>query len=234
MKLKAYEDANELKIYFKEISKLKRLSRDEENELIRKAQNGDKISFNQVVEANLKFVVSTAKKFTRFGIPYQDLISEGNLGLMHAINKFDTTRGTKFITYAVWWIKNSMRELCNKYSVESNDSSLENYKTDIVDEEETCCNNSLVDNESENNLIINKSREDAINDLLSNLKDREVRILKMYYGLDGKPPMTLKEIADSEGNIVEERTRQILSRALEKLKCNVLISNDFDSYKELY
>ncbi len=97
-----------LKLYLKEISKIKEISPDEEKELGKKIQKGDKEALNQLVEANLRFVVSVAKKYRGSGISFLDLINEGNLGLIEAAKRFDPNKNVKFITYAIWWIRQAI------------------------------------------------------------------------------------------------------------------------------
>ena len=97
-----------LSSYFKDISKYKLLDSKEVIELIRKAQNGDNVAREKVIKANLRFVVTIAKQFQNRGIPLMDLVSSGNEGLIKAINKFDCDKGVNFLSYAVWWIKQSI------------------------------------------------------------------------------------------------------------------------------
>lgn len=97
-----------LSTYLKEISKLPLLTREEENELALKAKNGDKAAREKIASANLRFVVNIAKKYRHSGMDMTDLISEGNVGLMTAIDKFDASKGCHFISYAVWWIRQSI------------------------------------------------------------------------------------------------------------------------------
>lgn len=91
--------------YLNEISKVPMITADEEVELTRQIRCGDEAAFERLVTANLRFVVSIAKKYQNQGIELVDLITEGNLGLMRAARRFDETRGFKFISYAVWWIR---------------------------------------------------------------------------------------------------------------------------------
>ena len=94
--------------YFTELSKIRMISADEEAELARRIRKGDEDALQELTVSNLRFVVSVAKQYQNQGLPLSDLISEGNIGLMHAASKFDETRGFKFISYAVWWIRQSI------------------------------------------------------------------------------------------------------------------------------
>lgn len=97
-----------LAIYLREIREFSLLSRQEEQKLARKAQKQDREAFNKLVRSNLRYVVSVANKYKGFGISLEDLINEGNIGLIEAVRRFDPKRGVKLITYAVWWIRQSI------------------------------------------------------------------------------------------------------------------------------
>jgi len=99
-------DATQL--YFNEIKKDKLLNADEEKDLTRKAQSGDDAARQKMIVCNLRLVVNVAKRYINRGLPLLDLIEEGNLGLIHAVEKFDPERGFRFSTYAVWWIRQSI------------------------------------------------------------------------------------------------------------------------------
>ena len=108
-------DENILAMYLKEINKVPMISHEEEVELAQKAQAGDKAAKDKLVNANLRFVVNVAKKYQNHGLDLTDLISEGNLGLLTAVEKFDVTKGYHFISYAVWWIRQSiLKAICEK------------------------------------------------------------------------------------------------------------------------
>ena len=104
-----------LGIYLKEINKIPLLNHEEETELAIKAKNGDKAAKDKIVNANLRFVINVAKKYQNRGLELGDLISEGNIGLLTAIEKFDVTKGYHFISYAVWWIRQTiLKAICEK------------------------------------------------------------------------------------------------------------------------
>ena len=108
-------DDNILSMYLKEINKIPLLTREEEIELATKAAQGDKAAKDKIVQANLRFVVNVAKKYQNHGLDLVDLISEGNIGLMTAIERFDVSKGYHFISYAVWWIRQAiLKAICEK------------------------------------------------------------------------------------------------------------------------
>jgi RNA polymerase primary sigma factor len=97
-----------LNAYIREISKFRPLSGDEEKELARRIRNGDQEALQRLVEANLRFVVSYCKRYRGLGLSFLDLIHEGSLGLMEAAKRFDPDRNVKFISYAVWWVRQAI------------------------------------------------------------------------------------------------------------------------------
>ena len=106
---------NILALYLKDINKIPMLSHEEQSDLADKAQKGDKKAQEKLVNANLRFVVNVAKKYQNHGLDLTDLISEGNLGLLTAVEKFDSSKGYHFISYAVWWIRQSiLKAICEK------------------------------------------------------------------------------------------------------------------------
>jgi len=102
--------------YFQEISNYPMISTDEEVELSVQIRNGDQDALHRLVVANLRFVISVAKQFQNQGLSFPDLINEGNLGLLRAAKRFDETRGFKFISYAVWWIRQAILQAISEHT----------------------------------------------------------------------------------------------------------------------
>lgn len=111
----AFENDSSLKLYLREISRTPLLTPAEEVKLARKIKRGDKAARTHMISANLRLVVKIAQDYSRYGLPLADLISEGNIGLMKAVERFDPKKGGKLSTYAAWWIKQSIkRALANQ------------------------------------------------------------------------------------------------------------------------
>ena len=109
------QESSSLSYYLNEISKIPLLTREEEESLATLAKNGDKKAKEKLIRANLRFVVTVAKKYRNRGIPLADLINEGNMGLITAIDKFEVERGFHFISYAVWWIRQAiLKAICER------------------------------------------------------------------------------------------------------------------------
>ena len=263
-----YEDEQALKQYLHEINELPRITPDEEKALARKIQKGDNKALKTLVEANLKFVVSVAKKYRGRGVPFMDLINEGNLGLIEAGKRFDPDRNVKFITYAVWWIRQSIIHAISEQSgvfrvshktlnLFNNISRVQNKlqkdlgrdpsPLEVAEElditelqlrsilskvvEAQSLNAALSDNAdisledlieqasipgADENLIKQSFLED-LDESLSMLNEREVKILSHRYGLNGEDPKTLQEIGQLV-NLSRERVRQIEKSALKKIR----------------
>ena len=108
-------DENTLALYLGEINRIPLLTREEEEKHARDAAGGNMAARNKLVSANLRFVVNVAKKYQGQGLPLEDLISEGNVGLLNAIERFDVNKGYHFISYAVWWIRQAiLKAICEK------------------------------------------------------------------------------------------------------------------------
>lgn len=229
-------DGNVIETYFNEIRKFKPLKKSEEVELTNRIKRGDESAKKKLVESNLKFVVSIAKKYCNDDIPFEDIISEGNLGLIRAAEKYDASAGNKFITYAVWWIKayiNNYIESFNKFQDIDNEFRKvaymdDGYEYDFEYEREMAD----INGEFDRNMMDTKYRDDAIDGIMSSLEKRERRILELYFGLYGEKSLTLNEIG-AEMNLSGERVRQIMDKAIVKLKCGALMNDDLMAMAEM-
>ena len=220
-------------LFMDEISSIPLLSRDEEVALAQKALMGDIEARNTLVIANLRFVVTIAKRYHIPSMDIEDLVNEGSIGLMKAIEKFDSSSGNKLITYASWWIQqfigraicekgrairlpqNKAKELGDRYTVLSLDTPVES--------QDSGSSKTIGDNVAdmwsqspEAEAICNVIKE-AVVKALDSLSVRDAEILRMRYGFNSREPMTLDEIGD-RCNLSKEGVRQIEEKALRKLK----------------
>jgi RNA polymerase primary sigma factor len=226
--------------YLKEISAYPLIDKEEEVRLAEQIRAGDRESLDKLVRSNLRFVVSVAKKYQNQGVPLSDLINEGNLGLIRAAHKFDETKGIKFISYAVWWIRQAILQALAEQSRivrvplnragalhrigRRSSNLLQELGRDSLDAPVTVGeDNRLLDYLPDK---FSPGPEDAtylhalkktVEEALSTLKEREAKILRLYFGLDDQEPMTLEEIGAHLG-ITRERVRQIKEKALIRLR----------------
>lgn len=206
--------------YFNEVANCKPLSREEEYELWKKYKyDGDMGARDKLISANLKFVASIAKQYQGRGLSYADLIAEGNIGLMKALDKFDGDRGYKVISYSVWWIKQSILEALAK----RNTSDAEDLPCDYEKQYAAEDDDYQIDNEGDSYISEDFGEGDevertkAINFLMDYLNQRERNIITKYYGLDGNKPKTLEEIGMEYG-LTKERIRQIKNMSFKKMR----------------
>lgn len=255
--------------YLQEIGHEELLTTDEEVELAQRIRKGDKRALERLTKANLRFVVSVAKQYQNQGLSLPDLINEGNVGLIKAAEKFDETRGFKFISYAVWWIRQSILQAIaeqsrlvrlplnqvgsvNKITRELNKFEQEHERKPSVDEiaervdlpedkiadamkansRHVSMDAPIADGEDSSMIDFlagdssNTDRELAIESLkaevsriLKLLTDKEQKVLRAFFGIDGSPEMTLDEIGEKY-NLTRERVRQIKEKALCRLRHN--------------
>jgi RNA polymerase primary sigma factor len=265
-----------LKKYLKEISRLPRITPAMERELGGKIQKGDMQALRRLVEANLRFVVSYAKRYRGCGLSFLDLINEGNIGLIEAAKRFDPGKKVKFITYAVWWVRQaiihalsdqsgafrlpqkqanllyrigkaqsnlrtelkrapsteeiaakmevSVKEVSNLLQVSDDNISL----SAVIDEEHAFHLSDKLEQEtipSADLVLLKNSLRHLLDSALDELDEKEKRVVRQRFGLEGTEPKTLKEIGEMM-NLSRERIRQIEAQALEKLnrshKCQQL------------
>ena len=262
-------DVSSLSVYLREINKIPLLTREEEVELAKRAKSGDKDAKEKLIKANLRFVVNVAKKYQNQGLSLSDLISEGNLGLITAVDKFDVDKGYHFISYAVWWIKQSiLKAICEKSrmirlplnranellqiekvkreigSNKDGEADIEeiadfldmdknrindliNASRDFVsletplssDKDANTISDLMEDTKGADpeKILINKTLQDSIEDVLSTLTEKESAVIRYRFGLNGEKPHSLKEIGDKY-NLTKERIRQIEKKAISRLR----------------
>jgi len=228
--VKFYERIEELDVYFRDLKRCKPMTKEEEFREFEKFHNGDRKSYEKIITSNLKFVVSIAKRYRKYGVNFADLISEGNFGLIKAVGNFDEKKGIRFISYAVWWIKAYIQEYINSV-INNNIIDFEGLNYNNVDNEYEE-NSNIINNEFEDEMINAQSRDTSLTELMECLEKREQEILILYFGLYGNKESTLDEIGD-EMNLTKERVRQIKDKALVKMKTNALMSEEFDTFCSL-
>lgn len=218
--------------YYKDIKKYNPISKEEEKILMHKAKNNDIDARNKILTSNLKFVFDVAKSFKGYGVPLEDLISEGNIGLAYAFEKFDENKDIKFISYAVWWIKWYMMDFIKRKGIkEQHELQEEEILSKDID------NNVIQDSEDENikfgdTIMSNeldmieeeneRERRQLIKKLLDKLDYRERKIIECYFGLGSGKSMTLDECGKVL-NLTGERVRQLKAKSLLKLRSEILL-----------
>ena len=254
--------------YLQEIGRLEMISPEGEVKLAQRIKAGDQIALEKLTKANLRFVVSVAKQYQNQGMSLPDLINEGNLGLIKAAQRFDETRGFKFISYAVSWIRQSIlqalaeqsrivrlplnkisslnkitkayAQLEQKYERTPNagevadalDIPLAEVSENLRNGGKHLSMDAPLASDEENNMydfmksedgstpeseLMYESLKKEINRALSTLTPKEGDIIKMFFGLEGYPPMTLDEIGE-KFDLTRERVRQIKEKAIRRLK----------------
>lgn len=210
--------------YFNDINKFSPLSKDEEISLWeRYKKNNDTAARDKIIKSNLKFVASVAKPYIGMGLSYSDLIAEGNLGLMKAMEKFKYEKGYKTISYSVWWIRQTILEALKKRNLLKGD---ELSNTDIqeneneTDDEEIVEPENYVDQFNFDNLNVMDDSK-VVKSLMDVLTEREKEVISSYFGLNSTDEMTLEEIGENFV-LTKERIRQIKECALKKLRTEAL------------
>ncbi len=261
-----------LKLYLQEIGKTPLLTPEEEVSLARRIQKGDEKARNHMVQANLRLVVKIANDYNNFGLPLLDLISEGNIGLVKAVERFDPDKGGKLSTYAAWWIKQSIKRalanqsktirlpvhlvdriakmrkitaaLADDFGREPTDdevaaemgipvNKVAHLKTVSVrptsldapvGEDESTSFGQLVGDENAINPFDNlrtKSQMIDLDEILSDLEEREAEIIRYRFGIGNEGPLTLEEVGE-KFEITRERVRQLQNIAISKMRRNMM------------
>ena len=214
--------------YFKKIKGYKPYSLKEEISLWEDyKKNNNFSSRNKLFNANCKFVVNVAKSFRGRGVSMYDLISEGNLGLLNAIEKYDPSYNVKIFSYGVWWIKQAMQEAIEKRNfIPSEELPVEKEKNDNEFQgEETLDIEEILPeifiNEENDEKTRTEEQRKVISDALENVPKRDKLMLLDYYGLITGKPKTLEEIG-LKYNLTKERVRQINKKTIKKMRVEML------------
>jgi RNA polymerase primary sigma factor len=212
--------------YLDEIGREQLLTEEQEARLSARILQGDERALNRLIEANLRFVVVIARQYQGQGLSMEDLVSEGNLGLMKAARKFDATRGLRFVNYAVVFIRQQIEKAVRKESDEQRVESTRDGQTRSVDAPlGSKANVSLLsvlvnaDSPQADQRVYNANLEDAIERSLQTLNERETTVINAFFGI-GEERQTMAEIAERM-SLKRERVRQIRDRAVRRLKKNM-------------
>jgi len=235
------DDSGTLTVYLRDIAKLPLLTADEERALVQRIRDdSDEAAITRLVEANLRFVVSCAKRYRGLGVSFLDLIHQGNLGLIEAAHRFDPAHNVKFITYAVWWVRESMMHVLadqtrafsfppklfsslRRVPGGGADVSLsepvgrgtsdnrDGAARELGDIIEQDCITPIDDE------MIRQADLDELAAALRELDGKEREIMRLRFGLGDDEPRTLQEIGNRL-HLSRERVRQIESRAKDKLR----------------
>ena len=206
--------------YLDEIGRESLLSAEEERTLAQKIQQGDNRALNRLVEANLRFVVSIANQYKGKGLQIDDLVSEGNIGLMKAASRFDPDRGTRFVNYAVVHIRQQIEKALDQQTEPPRGLNQRSTSVDAPLGHRT--NMSLLsvlinqDAPFADERIHSEAIQDAVEYALGSLDQRESRVVNAFFGINQEHE-TMAEIAE-DMDLKRERVRQIRDKAVRKLR----------------
>ena len=221
------------RVYHQDLSKCEPLSVHEEKKLLKQCKRGDIIARNKVINGSLRFVFNMAKRYSGRGLPLIDLVSEGNLGLLKAIEKFDCSNDVRFITYAKYWVRVYMsralkgRNTPNILEIETpelKEKAITTATCTIDDEDNayySCKDediNYTTEHEDEETEMA-KTHKKIVGKLLTLLNDRERGIIELLYGLNDGHAQTMTTLA-KKYNVTVESIRQTKVRALNKMRDN--------------
>lgn len=209
--------------YLDEIGREQLLSAEEEARLSARILKGDERALNKLIEANLRFVIVIARQYQGKGLSMEDLVSEGNMGLMKAASKYDATRGLRFVNYAVVFIRRQIEKALDKESAEQRVESMRDGQTRSVDAPlGSKANVSLLsvlvnaDSPMADQRVYDANLAEAIEQALTELNERERAVINAYFGI-GEERMTMAEIGEQMG-LKRERVRQIRDRATRRMR----------------
>ena len=210
-----------LTTYLRDISKYRPLTSEQEIALAEQVRKGDEQARDQLICAHLLLVVNIARRYTHPGTDIMDLIQEGNIGLMHAVDMFDPTQGTRFTTYAVYKIHKQIQRFLNKnddrmisldINVDNGDENLRLSDT-IEDKDNTMMEQQFEDIQTR---MEQEEVKEQLQEKLKTLSSHELQVLRLLYGLDGYPEMSYEEVAQHMG-MRADSVRRIKMRAKRKI-----------------
>ena len=212
-----------LNTYLDEIGREQLLTEEEEARLSSRILKGDERALNKLIEANLRFVIAIARQYQGQGLPMEDLVSEGNIGMMKAARKYDASRGLRFVNYAVVFIRQQIEKALGKESAEQRVESAKDGQSRSVDaplgsKSNVSLLSVLADANSPlaDERVYSSNIESAVEYALSSLSERERLVINAFYGI-GEEHQTMMEIAETM-NLKRERVRQIRNKAIRHLK----------------
>lgn len=203
------------------ISELKR-GQQSDQDLMHRMQSGDIEARNQVIENNLRFVMQVARSYQNMGLDMEDLIAFGNIGLFEAAQRFDATKGVKFITFAVWYIRAEIQKALNDLSrvvripshlTSTEELNVKSIHTPVGDEEnkETFADRYLAAESAKSRRDLEDLRFD-LHRALNQLRPRQREAIMRFYGIDREYPQCMEQIAE-EMELTGERARQLVRMA---------------------
>ena len=209
--------------YLRDISRYPHpITQEQELTLALRARQGDTEAREQLIHAHLRMVVNIARQYQRPGVEMLDLIQEGNIGLITAVDKFDPTQGHRLTTLAFYWINKHIQRFLNNepddlvsLDMEINDGAAILLLSDTIEDKGTILGDPTIQNIETQ--MENQELQQQVHHLLSTLSPREQEVLRLLYGLDNYPVLSRNEIAKIIG-VREEQVSRIKTRALDALR----------------
>ena len=198
------------------------ITQEQELTLALRARQGDTEAREQLIHAHLRMVVNIARQYQRPGVEMLDLIQEGNIGLITAVDKFDPTQGNRLTTLAFYWINKQIQRFLNNelddlvsLDMEINDGAAILLLSDTIEDKGTILGDPTIQNIETQ--IENQELQQQVHHLLSTLSPHEQKVLRLLYGIDNYPVLSRNEIAKIIG-VREEQVSRIKTRALDALR----------------
>ena len=213
---------NLLETYLREISAYPQLNPQEETSLAQAARQGDTEARNQLIQTHLRMVVHIARQYLRPSVEMLDLIQEGNIGLIKAVDMFDPTQGHRLTTLAFYWINKHIQRFLNhepedliSLDMEIYDGSETLLLSDTIEDKGTLLGDQTIPHIDA--VMEHEEMRSKVREMLSRLPEREQEVLRLLYGLDNYPILNRSEIAKVIG-VREEQVSRIKTRALDALR----------------